>query len=85
MVDPYLFSRGDMQMIIFDWVHAVKEGNLIFGQFFEKPKCKPWDLAKGRRMRCCHGLGEHTQWCFESGKTIHIPQYGAIDSEQLCR
>ena len=59
----------------------------VFGRLFEKPKCKPWDLVKGRRMRCCHGLGEHTDWCLEGmkGKAFHIPQFETLSAEDLVR
>lgn len=58
---------------------------VIFARFFAKPKCKPWDIVKGRRFKCCHGLGEHTLWCLEGmrGKTIIIPKFSQISVGDL--
>jgi len=57
---------------------------LVMAQFFNKPKCKPWDLIKGKRHSCCHGLIEegHTRWCIEGlkGKTLTIPKIGRLDA-----
>ncbi len=57
----------------------------VFSRLFEKPKCKPWDLVKGRRLHCCHGLGKHMTWCWEGmkGKTLRIPQFGTLSAEDL--
>ncbi|KKL57050.1 hypothetical protein LCGC14_2239280 [marine sediment metagenome] len=56
---------------------------LVMAKFFEKPKCKPWDLVKGRRLRCCHGLGEHTRWCFDGVTTIIVPKLHEISMKDL--
>ena len=60
-----------------------KETKLILSRFFDKPKCKPWDIVKGRRFKCCHGLGEHTRWCSTSLKVITVPKFGRISAEDL--
>ena len=52
---------------------------LFLAQLFTRPRCKPWDLVKQRRYRCCRALtsGEHGWGCM-TGKTIHIPKYAEI-------
>ena len=52
---------------------------LVMAQFFTRPRCKPWDLVKQRRYRCCHALtsGEHGWGCM-TGQTIHIPKFAEI-------
>ena len=47
---------------------------------FERPHCKPWDLVKERRFRCCHALttGEHGRGCM-TGQTIHVPKFAEIE------
>jgi len=74
--------------MIDSWIQAAKEIRETDGvmlRLFEKPKCKPWDIAKGRRLPCCHGLGGHTQGCFEGmkGKMVRIPFFSEITSEDL--
>ncbi|KKK56229.1 hypothetical protein LCGC14_3066650 [marine sediment metagenome] len=53
---------------------------LFLAQLFTRPRCKPWDLVKGRRFRCCHALttGEHGRGCM-TGKTIHVPKFAEIE------
>ena len=55
---------------------------LIMAKLFENPKCKPWDLVKGRRLRCCHGLVTegHRRHCFQGmrGMTMRIPKIGRL-------
>ena len=52
---------------------------LVVARFFERPHCKPWDLVKERRFRCCHALttDEHGRGCM-TGQTIHIPEFAEI-------
>ena len=53
---------------------------LVMAQFFTRPRCRPWDLVKSRRFRCCHALttGEHGRgWM--TGKTIHVPKFAEIE------
>ena len=61
------------------------QDELVMARFFERPKCKPWDIVKGRRLPCCHGLGEHTRYCFEGLRRgdIAIPQFKEISSSEL--
>ena len=56
---------------------------LVMGRYFDRPKCKPWDIVKGRRMACCHGLGKHERWCLEDVTSIAIPQMGRITANSL--
>ena len=72
-------------MTIQEEARRVMEQPLILGRLFEKPKCKPWDIVKGRRFECCHGLGEHTRWCFEGmrGKILLLPKFGKISAVGL--
>ncbi len=58
---------------------------LVSGRIFEKPKCKPWDIVKGRRFKCCHGLGEHTQSCLGGTRTIFISKFEKITAGELAR
>ena len=58
-------------------------GKLVMGRFFEMPKCKPWDIVKGRRFKCCHGLGKHTRWCLKGVKTLIIPRFSEVSAEGL--
>ena len=53
---------------------------LVMARFFERPHCKPWDLVKERRFRCCHALttGEHGRGCM-TGQTIHVPKFAEIE------
>ena len=55
----------------------------IMMEFFERPKCKPWDIVKGRRYGCCHGLGKHTQWCLKDGKTLTVPRLSELSTDDL--
>lgn len=56
---------------------------LVMARFFEKPRCKPWDIVKGRRFECCHGKGEHTRWCLKAVKTLIIPTFSEISPKDL--
>ncbi len=49
---------------------------LVMSRFFERPRCRPWDLVKGRRYRCCHTLTSegHGRGCM-TGVTVHISKY----------
>ncbi|KKL49780.1 hypothetical protein LCGC14_2312090 [marine sediment metagenome] len=49
---------------------------LVMARFFERPRCRPWDLVKGRRYRCCHALTSegHGRGCM-TGVTVHIPKH----------
>ena len=62
-----------------------REESLVMARFFEKPKCKPWDMVKGRRLACCHGLGEHTHWCMVwiRGMVLSIPRIREISVGDL--
>ncbi len=53
---------------------------LVMARFFERPKCKPWDIVKGRRFACCHGKGEHMRFCLTGVTSIAIPQIGKISA-----
>ena len=70
-------------MTMIEKARQVMEQPLIFGRLFEKPKCKPWDIVKGRRLPCCHGLGGHTEWCLEIEMTLSIPRFGEVSTEDL--
>lgn len=49
---------------------------LVVAKFFEKPKCKPWDLVKGRRYACCHyPIGKHSPYCLSWGISISMPKF----------
>lgn len=69
-------------MSIMEMVREVRESPLVMARFYEKPKCKPWDIVKGRRLPCCHGRGEHTRWCMEgiTWAGIRISQFKAIST-----
>lgn len=58
------------------------EHDLVIARYFAKPKCKPWDIVKGRRYECCHSLIStgHIFWCFGGliGKTIIVQKVGEI-------
>ena len=55
----------------------------IMMRFFEKPKCKPWDIVKGHRYVCCHGLGKHTQWCLIADRTLRIRRLSELTTDDL--
>ena len=59
------------------------QDSLVIARFFDKPKCKPWDIVNGRRKPCCHGLGEHTRWCLEGWEHIIIPQIKEISCKEI--
>ncbi len=61
----------------------ISETPLVFARYFERPKCKPWDIIKGRRFACCHGKGEHTRLCFKGITSIAIPRIGKISVSDL--
>ena len=65
----------------------VREHPLVMVKFFERPKCKPWDLAKGRRFICCHQLKKdgHNPWCIEAlrGVEIKISAINTISAKDL--
>ena len=68
-----------------DMITTARITAMLSPVLYSKPKCKPWDLVKGRRMRCCHAQKKHFWWCWENlkGKTITIPKYGSIPAEGL--
>ncbi len=55
----------------------------VFTRLFEKPKCKPWDIVKGRRFECCHGAGKHMRFCMSQVGTLHIPQIASLSAKDL--
>ncbi len=63
-------------------IDEVMSQPLIMARLFEKPKCKPWDIVKGRRFKCCHGLMIHTRYCLDGVTEIIIPKIGIL-KEQL--
>ena len=60
---------------------------LAMAHLFFKPKCKPWDIVKGRRFPCCHWKVEngHMKYCHTNfmGKTLMVPQCGEITAGEL--
>ena len=66
----------------------IMEQPSVFAKLFERPKCKPWDIVKGRRFECCHGFGRHQWWCFgnvmfSNQGRINIPKFGSLTAEDL--
>ncbi len=61
----------------------IQDEEPVMFKMFEKPKCKPWDIVKGRRKQCCHGLGKHTDYCMEGVKTIYIPKVGSVTLQEV--
>lgn len=76
-----------MEMNVIDWAREIRETPIAFDKMFGRPKCKPWDLAKGKRFECCHYLKEqgHSWWCLNGlrGKVLRIPPFKAIKSEEI--
>lgn len=70
-------------MNIQEAIEEVKNTPLVMARFFETPRCKPWDIVKGRRFECCHGLGEHTRWCLKVVKTLIVPKVSEISARDL--
>ena len=61
----------------------------VFVKMFDVPKCRPWDIKKGRRFICCHMLIEegHHYSCIEAlkGKVFSIPRFYEITGEELVK
>ena len=50
-----------------------------------KPKCKPWDIVKGRRFECCHQKVKdgHNRRCMEAWVEEEIPKTGSMEGFDL--
>ena len=72
-----------MKIEMQELIDEVRNTPLVFARFFEKPKCKPWDIVKGRRFGCCHGAREHMRFCMSGVKTLRISKIASLSAKDL--
>ena len=66
---------------------TIKKCKATMIRYFELPKCKPWDIKKGRRFPCCHTLIEdgHHRICLRSlyGVPINIVKVYELSARDI--